>query len=275
MIIADLSKAAYGSLPFIWSSSRTRTLSSGPGSGPHTPLSRLTSIHISGGISRWSQASRGISNIPHVLRLSRTLVLVGHTSAVSNSSHARCKCFQCTSVEAPRVLVKRSVALVSHLDPAALKSALLWGQTYSEFLRLASGFISFKQSDCSWILAMSGTLWYISCVWGLWGERSSWRGVTSLSVNTSTQPQKKRKHSGLEEMRWDGVMLSCVCVTGGWLILCREPPASRAWRNVEFHSLTYVELKDEADQSEAKYPAFPIRDTSCWMNWFIGSGSHT
>lgn len=55
-------------------------LSSGPGSGPHTPLSRLTSIHISGGISRWSQASWGISNIPHVLRLSRTLVLVEHSS---------------------------------------------------------------------------------------------------------------------------------------------------------------------------------------------------
>lgn len=77
-------------------------------------------------------------------------------------------------------------------------------------------FISeWKCSDCSWILAMSGSLRYISCVWGLRGKRCTWWGVTSLSVNTSTQPQKKRWHSGLEEMSRDGVMLSRVCKTGG------------------------------------------------------------
>lgn len=89
------------------------TATRGPQSPRHHSLEPVPPRCL-GEIPRWTKAGREISCVQHVLYLSRTLVLDGHSSAVSNSSHTRCKCMFSVhiglSVDAPRIFMNHSVS---------------------------------------------------------------------------------------------------------------------------------------------------------------------
>lgn len=136
-------------------------------------------------------------------------------------------------------------------------SALLWGQTYSDFLRLKSRSI-YSSMKMLW-LQLDSCHVSLSVVYKLRLRALSRNldlvgGHIALGEHFDPTAKKKKKEIALWSGGDDeGRGHAEPCLWNWGLTDPLQGPTCRAWRSIELHSLRCMEQKDEAEQKEQKW----------------------